>query len=92
MDNTYEFELSEKDYAKIMRWQRRWLSFAVFGIIGLEFLFAIISALAYIYKWPVGFYPLIALVPLTALGAFACFKAIVNGGAKNIRQMQFVVH
>lgn len=82
MNNTYEFELSAKDYGRIMRWQRRWGLLLVFALIGLEFGCGLISGLAYIYKWPVGFYPLIGIVPLSVLGFFAFLKTIRNGGAQ----------
>lgn len=82
MENTYEFDLSAKDYGRIMRWQRRWGLLLVFILIGLEFGCGLISGLAYIFKWPVGLYPLIGILPLSILGFFAFLRTYQNGGAQ----------
>ncbi|MCR5693059.1 MAG: hypothetical protein K6G74_03705 [Bacilli bacterium] len=82
MNNTYEFELSAKDYARIMRRQRRWLFLSMLAIITLEALCAVLTALSYIHKWSIGFCPIFGLIPLSVLLLFVLMKTMRNGGAK----------
>lgn len=83
MENTFEFELSLKNYGKIMRWKKRWMILGALGLLLALIADGVFFGLSLINRWEFTAI-FIAIIPVLSIayGALWFVAVVMDGGIR----------